>query len=493
MKPLPERFVSEHTRRVFKSAKNEQTRKIKVERKAFWGCMLTVCLVAFVFGSAYWASVAGQAPTDEISLLLTDGSNLTDENLNTNSNAWSGSNISSSVSDYAIEQCDYVFWEDEGNYFAKNGTTGEIEYSASDLTQILNDIISRSTDGLFLCFKKGVYLLSSTVNILEKNDIRIVGAGKELTKFVVSSDITALNITGNPESHNMRLEISDCLIDGGSVSSTNCGVYIKHVDSIQLHDMAITCFDTHVYVEDCQKPSIYNVVVWSDKSFSYGFYFKGFNLDIKMHEVSVLHSDPDADGIRFENYDSIELSKVYVNPTVTRKGTGYGFVFVDCNWVHLTSCIADGNGNAGYYISSGYGFFFTNCWSGTNLKGLLCDGADQIQISSCQFYSNTETGVTITSANEVFPSCTITASHFLHNEMYGLEVENTNHTIVTGNHFRNNGIYGIYYKTGNDYATITNNDATDNLNQNYDVYINTPGRSGHINLDQNFGRAYQAP
>jgi parallel beta-helix repeat protein len=235
------------------------------------------------------------------------------------------------------------------------------------------------------------------------------------------------------------------------------------------------------------------VVVWSNKEFSYGFYFKGYNLDIKMHEVSVLHSDPDADGIRFENYDSIELTKVYVNPTVTRKGTGYGFVFANCNWVHLTSCIADGNGNAGYYLSSGYGFYFTNCWSGTNLKGLLCDDADQIQVNACQFYSNTETGVTITAANEIYPSCTITASHFMHNQMYGLEVENTNHTIVTGNHFRNNGIYGIYYKTGNDYATITNNDATGNLNKDYDIYIATPKSSDNMNLDQNFGRIYQTP
>ncbi len=117
------------------------------------------------------------------------------------------------------------------------------------------------------------------------------------------------------------------------------------MDSIQLHDMAVTCFDTHVYVEDCQKPSVYNFVVWSDTTFSYGFYFKGFNLDIKMHDVSILHSDPNAEGVRFENYDSIELSKVYVNPTVTEKGTGYGFVFVDCNWVHLIGCIADGNGH----------------------------------------------------------------------------------------------------------------------------------------------------
>jgi len=511
MKSFPESLVSEQTRRSYKRGKKEGTSKIKVEKKAFWGSLLAVCLLTLVFSSAYWASAAGEITIKENSLLLTDGSNPMDGNLDINGNAihnssllnstdlkitddlWTGSNNSTDVLEYPIEQYDYVFWKDESNYFAKNGTTGEIEYSGSNITQIVENIVSLSTDGLFLCFKKGVYTLSSTISITEKNDIRIMGAGKELTKFAVSADITAFNITGNSESHNLRFEISDCLIDAGDVSSTKYGVYIKDMDSIQLHDMEVTCFDTHVYVEDCQKPSVYNFVVWSDTTFSHGVYFKGFNLDIKMHDVSILHSDPNAVGIRFENYASIELSKVYVNPTVTEKGTGCGFVFVDCNWVHLIGCIADGNGNAGYYISSGFGFFFVDCWAGSNLKGLLSVDADQIQISSCQFYSNVETGVKIASANEVYPSCSITGSHFLHNGMYGLEVENTNHTIVVGNHFRNNTIYGIYYNTGNDYAIIKDNDATDNINENYDIYINTPRSGGNVHIDQNFGRIYHAP
>ncbi|MQY62253.1 hypothetical protein GH146_03065 [archaeon] len=511
MKSFLESLVSEQTRRSYKRGKKEGTSKFKVEKKAFWGSILAVCLLTLVFSSAYWTSAAREITTEENSLLLTDGSNPMDGNLDINGDAvhnssllnstdlkvtgdlWSGSNNRTDVLEYPIEPYDYLFWKDEINYFAKNGTTGEIEFSGSDITQLVENIVSLSTDGLFLCFKKGVYTLSSTISITEKNDIRIMGAGKELTKFAVSADITAFNITGNSESHNSRFEISDCLIDAGDVSSTKYGVYIKHMDSIQLHDMAVTSFDTHVYVEDCQKPSVYNFVVWSDTSFSYGFYFKGFNIDIKMHEVSILHSDPNADGIRFENYDSIELSKVYVNPTLTEQGTGYGFVFVDCNWVHVIGCIADGNGNAGYYISSGSGFFFVNSWAGSNLKGLLSVDADQIQINSSQFYSNVETGVTITSANETYPSASITGSHFLHNGIYGLEIENTNHTIVVGNHFRNNTIYGIYYNTGNDYAIIKDNDATDNIHENYDIYINTPRSGGNVHIDQNFGRIYHAP
>jgi parallel beta-helix repeat protein len=76
--------------------------------------------------------------------------------------------------------------------------------------------------------------------------------------------------------------------------------------------------------------------------------------------------------------------------------------------------------------------------------------------------------------------------------MYGLEVENTNHTIVTGNHFRNNGIYGVYYGAGNDYAIISNNDATGNLDENYDIYIKSPLSGRNAQISQNFGRIYHA-
>jgi hypothetical protein len=97
------------------------------------------------------------------------------------------------------------------------------------------------------------------------------------------------------------------------------------------------------------------------------------------------------------------------------------------------------------------------------------------------------------SANQVYPSCSITGSHFLHSRIYGLEIENTNHTKVVGNHFKNNTIYGIYYNTGNDYAVIKDNDATDNLNENYDIHINTPRSRGNIHIDPNFGRIYHVP
>jgi hypothetical protein len=52
----------------------EEMRKIKVDKKAFLGCLLAVCFLTLVFGSAYWASVAGEITIKENSSLSTDDS-----------------------------------------------------------------------------------------------------------------------------------------------------------------------------------------------------------------------------------------------------------------------------------------------------------------------------------------------------------------------------------------------------------------------------------
>ena len=251
----------------------EIMRKFTVEKRAVCGGVLAVCVFSVVFVSVYLGSVSGELTVKEESLLFGGSDSMLEsfdisDNVTEDSSwfSYAGMNHTDDL-EYPSELCDYVLWRNESSYFARNGLTGDVEFSGSDITPIVENIVSGSTDGLLLCFKKGVYVLSSTIDIAEKSDIRIVGAGKELTKFVVSSDIAAFNITGNSESHNLRFEISGCLIDGGGVSSTKYGLFMKHMDSIQLHDLAVTCFDTHVYVEDCQKPSVYNVVVWSNTKF----------------------------------------------------------------------------------------------------------------------------------------------------------------------------------------------------------------------------------
>jgi len=270
MKSFPERLL-ELTGVVCLTEKTRFS-AIKAKKMVFWGIMLVSCMFVFVFCCAYWASAANEIAGKE-NVLSSMGE----------SGKFVYSALDADIEKPSrIEPYDYVLWRKENLYFAMTGATGEIAFAGGNLSQIVESIVSQSSNGVFLFFKSGVYHLSSPISILEKNDVRIMGAGRELTKFTVSNGITAFNVIGNPESHNLRFEISDCTIDGGAVSSTKYGIYMKYVDSAKLHDMEVTCFDTHVYVEDCQKPSVYNFAVWSNSPFSYGFHFVGYNIDVKM-------------------------------------------------------------------------------------------------------------------------------------------------------------------------------------------------------------------
>ena len=143
MNPLQERLVSEQRRRSYKKA-----------------LLLVVCLLAFVFCSAILASATGKTTTESNSSLLTDGSNATPDTLELGENNFTAEILNSTDNKYPNEQYDYLLWRDNLNYYARNGTTGEIEYSGTSLTPIIESIVARSSDGLFLCFKKGVYILS---------------------------------------------------------------------------------------------------------------------------------------------------------------------------------------------------------------------------------------------------------------------------------------------------------------------------------------------
>lgn len=191
MKPFPERSVADQTHSGYT---REKPRKLRLEKKAFWGSIMAVFLLSLVLCSAYWANAAKETKTAENNSLLTSYSDPVDLGVNDNTACNSsvldsadlnitGGLLSGETDGYPLEPYDYLFWENEGNYFTPNGTTRKTDYSGNNLAQIVANVVSGSTDGLFLCFKKGVYTLTSTINITEKNDIRIMGAGKELTKI----------------------------------------------------------------------------------------------------------------------------------------------------------------------------------------------------------------------------------------------------------------------------------------------------------------------
>jgi hypothetical protein len=382
-----------------------------------------------------------------------------------------------------------VFTDGNGNYYAENGTTRTIDYSGTDLASILNAVI---TPGKTCYFLPGEYYLNSTVNVFGKNDVFISGSGLETSIIQVPSDICAFNITGTDSNvHNARFSMSNIAINS-TTSSTQPAIFIKHVNDIKLNDLSVMEFNVGYDIECTEKVYIYRCKVWSNKTtFSTGFKFVGYSLDIFLIDTIVLHDQPSGVGYSFDNCDGITLLNAIANPTVPSYGDGgYGFFFFNCHWVNLIGTISDGNGSHGYYLSSGFRYYFTGAWAGSNFgNGLQSDSADHIMLSECSFYTNHMDGIKLSNSTDTTISTVISTG----NTEYGLEVSNTNGITVTSSVLTQNGNKGIFLDVGNSYAIIQNNNCMDNSDSFFDIYISTPHSSDSSLISNNFGRIYQTP
>ena len=382
-----------------------------------------------------------------------------------------------------------VFTDGNGNYYAENGTTRTIDYSGTDLASILNAVI---TPGKTCYFLPGEYYLNSTVNVFGKNDVSISGSGLETSIIQVPSDICAFNITGTDSNvHNARFSMSNIAINS-TTSSTQPAIFIKYMNDIKLGDLSVMRFNVGYDIECTEKVYVHRCKVWSNKTtFSTGFKFVGYSLDIFLIDTFVLHNQPSGVGYSFDNCDSITLIDAIANPTVASYGDGgYGFVFFNCHWVNLIGTISDGNGSHGYYLSSGFRYYFTGAWAGSNFgNGLQSDSASHIMLSGCSFFTNHMDGIKLSNSAHSTISTVISTG----NTEHGLEVSNTNGITVTSSILTQNGNRGMFLDVGNSYAIIQNNNCMDNSGSFFDIYISTPHSSDSSLVSNNFGRIYQTP
>jgi hypothetical protein len=382
-----------------------------------------------------------------------------------------------------------VFTDGNGNYYAENATTRTVDYSGTDLASILNAVI---TPGKTCYFLPGEYYLNSTVNVFGKDDVSISGSGLETSIIQVPSDICAFNITGTgSDVHNARFSMSNIAINS-TASSTQPAIFIKYMNDIKLSDLSVMEYNVGYDVECTQKVYVYRCKVWSNiTTFSTGFKFVGYSLDVFLIDTLVLHNQPSGVGYSFDNCDSITLINAIANPTVTSYGNGgYGFFFFNCHWVNLIGTISDGNGSHGYYLSSGFRYYFTGAWAGSNFgNGLQSDSAEHIMLSGCSFYTNHMDGIKLSNSSDTTISAVISTG----NTEYGLEVSNTKGITVTSSVLTQNGNKGIFLDVGNSYAIIQNNNCMDNSDSSFDIYISTPHSSDSSLVSNNFGRIYQTP
>ena len=165
------------------------------------------------------------------------GSLVWKENLGTGE-FWWGAQNRTDVLAYPEQAVSYTVFTDGTNYFMKNGTTGNIDFSSTNASKIINWAIGNLTSGGRVFVKAGSYNVS--MNVVVGSNVEVVGEGKGSTLFLgVNQSNQQLFYGLNIENVTLR----SLHLSGKNTNNTNeFGVYFINSSNIKIQECSFENF-----------------------------------------------------------------------------------------------------------------------------------------------------------------------------------------------------------------------------------------------------------
>jgi hypothetical protein len=89
----------------------------------------------------------------------------------------------------------FIIWTDAGNVYARNCTTGKVDYSGTQATSVIQDAINALTGGGTIFLKNGRYTVSSTIPDADVSDlVMLVGEGPGTKIIPTTSGFDAIDV-----------------------------------------------------------------------------------------------------------------------------------------------------------------------------------------------------------------------------------------------------------------------------------------------------------
>lgn len=133
-----------------------------------------------------------------------------------------------------VETASYTIWKDGVTYYAKNGDTGEVDYSGTNAATVIDTTEDALTSGGKIFLKAGWYNITTEI-LIENAYVNIEGAGRK-TILETSEAINIINVNA------ISFQISNIQLKGSgeSVPGQN-GIYVqKAVNYVAWHDIYMT-------------------------------------------------------------------------------------------------------------------------------------------------------------------------------------------------------------------------------------------------------------
>jgi len=149
-----------------------------------------------------------------------------------------------------VETASYVIFKEGSTYYAKNGTTGEIEFSGTDMTTVFQSAIAVLSHGRIV-IKAGEYELSSSIS-LQNKPIILEGEGWGYDETTGSYTGTILKCSGDVLKLNNTdpmygQTIKNILING--VDKTGDGLFITKAYEFLIEHVGIINCNNSVHIK----------------------------------------------------------------------------------------------------------------------------------------------------------------------------------------------------------------------------------------------------
>ncbi len=155
-----------------------------------------------------------------------------------------------------VDTASYIIFKDGNTIYAKNGTTGKIEFQGTDAATVIQGTINNLTSGGKIFIKNGTYDISSTI-FYKKNEISIEGEG--MGSVLKLADNANVDVLSAGRRNNRRIIIKNLNIDGNwkdaqqNVKNTSgrgfvFTGYYSMIDNLYISNCAGNGFDAEVPV-----------------------------------------------------------------------------------------------------------------------------------------------------------------------------------------------------------------------------------------------------
>jgi parallel beta-helix repeat protein len=328
----------------------------------------------------------------------------------------------------AVETASYIIFKDEeGIVYAKNGLTGEIDFSRTDASTVIQAAINALTNGGKIFVKAGTYECGSP--IILKSNIAIVGEGMDVTTLKLGNGVNYPfvyneNAAGATGSWDTNITMEDLTLDGNGENQQTTTVWGQT-------NMVVTFYADHLENFVLRRVKFYN---GRDYNLRLGFSYSNDNYvrDGLVDSCIIAKTTNSGGGncdllgrrvtyINCEAYDSARDGFDFNGQVVTAinlksHNNAYNGFYVEgrpntgmpCYSVHYIDCQAYNNTNSGFVIDTAHdilvlgGKFYLNYGHGISIKNAESTSPNtyNIRIEGADIFNNNQDAVATPTTNQ---------------------------------------------------------------------------------------------